>query len=41
MLAPTDPGQSDLLVHFCGRREGSQFNPAAPDTIKQMPSSNA
>lgn len=36
VLAPTGPGQSDLLVHFCGRREGSRFTPAVPDAIKQM-----
>ncbi|MBD2892351.1 hypothetical protein amrb99_12610 [Actinomadura sp. RB99] len=36
MLAPTSPGQSDLLVRFCGRRKGSQFTPTVPDAIKQM-----
>ncbi|TDD81941.1 hypothetical protein E1293_17690 [Actinomadura darangshiensis] len=35
-LMPTGPGQSDLLIHFCGRRPNSKFTPDVPPEIKEM-----
>ncbi|MEV0351512.1 hypothetical protein AB0H88_37550 [Nonomuraea sp. NPDC050680] len=36
LLAALGPGQSDLLIHFCGRRPGSKFTPTVPADIKAM-----
>ncbi|WP_043615218.1 hypothetical protein [Nonomuraea candida] len=36
LLAATGPGQSDLLIHFCGCRPGSMFTPTVPEDIKAM-----
>ncbi|MEW2357886.1 hypothetical protein [Spirillospora sp. NPDC029432] len=36
LLMPTGPGQSDLLIHFCGRRENSLFTPDVPADIREM-----
>lgn len=36
LLMPTGPGQSDLLIHFCGRRVNSMFTPDVPADIREM-----
>lgn len=36
LLAPIGPSQSDLLIHFCGRRQFSKATPTVPDDIRNM-----